>query len=99
MQDVDTRVGRNVVRPDVVGWRRERWDAESQLRPIELLPDWICEVLSPSNEQHDRLRKMDLYARAGVPHVCSQILPYICLRSTRYLRRAMCVLRAAATKT
>jgi len=31
-----------------------------------LVPDWICEVLSPSTEEHDRERKMPLYAREGV---------------------------------
>jgi Uma2 family endonuclease len=49
-------------------WRRERlpdpWDA----RPIDVAPDWICEVVSRSNAAHDRVRKRELYARAGVPY-------------------------------
>ncbi len=31
-----------------------------------LVPDWVCEVLSPSTTTHDRERKMPLYARHGV---------------------------------
>jgi Uma2 family endonuclease len=31
-------------------------------------PDWICEVLSPSTERHDRGAKIALYAAAGVRH-------------------------------
>jgi Uma2 family endonuclease len=33
-----------------------------------LAPDWVCEVLSPHNERHDRVRKLPVYARAGVAH-------------------------------
>lgn len=67
--EVDIRVGRHIVRPDLIGCRRERWDAATRERPVALLPDWICEILSPGNARHDRLRKMDLYSQTGVPHV------------------------------
>lgn len=33
---------------------------------IELAPDWICEVISPSTGGLDRIRKMRLHAKAGV---------------------------------
>ena len=33
-----------------------------------LAPDWVCEVISPHNERHDRVRKMPVYAREGVRH-------------------------------
>ena len=36
-------------------------------RPIDITPDWICEVLSPSNERRDRVIKADLYLTAGAP--------------------------------
>jgi len=35
---------------------------------IETVPDWICEILSPSTASKDRKVKMPLYARYGVPH-------------------------------
>lgn len=54
-----------VVRPDVAGWRRECL-ADPDVRPIRVVPDWVCEVLSPSNPNHDRITKAELYRRSGV---------------------------------
>ncbi len=59
----------NVLAPDLAGWRRERLPAVPFDAPwLELPPDWLCEVLSPSTAKIDRLRKMRIYARAGVRH-------------------------------
>jgi len=55
-----------VVRPDVVGWRRQRLPAPWGQRPLRVVPDWVCEVLSPSDERRDRVYKASLYARSGV---------------------------------
>jgi Uma2 family endonuclease len=33
-----------------------------------VVPDWVCEVLSPSTESKDREIKMPIYARFGVPY-------------------------------
>lgn len=55
-----------VLVPDVAGWRRERLPELPDEPAFTLPPDWVCEVLSPGTERHDRLRKMDRYARAGV---------------------------------
>jgi Uma2 family endonuclease len=64
--DVDVELGvHDVVRPDIVGVRRERL-TNPDLLPLPIVPDWICEVLSPSNEPHDRVTKKNLYARYGV---------------------------------
>jgi Uma2 family endonuclease len=30
------------------------------------VPDWVCEVLSPSNARHDRTKNLPNYARVGV---------------------------------
>ncbi len=67
--DVDVRFSaHDIVRPDVAGWRRARLPSPWDQRPIDVTPDWICEILSPSNERHDRIYKQQLYARHGVPH-------------------------------
>ncbi|MGH9334466.1 MAG: Uma2 family endonuclease [Vicinamibacteria bacterium] len=58
----------DIVAPDITGWRRERMPAFPRTRPIILAPDWVCEVLSPSHPQRDRVRKADLYLRARIPH-------------------------------
>jgi Uma2 family endonuclease len=57
----------DIVSPDLVGWRRERVPAFPATRPITTVPDWIAEVLSPSNERRDRVHKAELYLTAGVP--------------------------------
>jgi Uma2 family endonuclease len=55
-------------RPDVAGWRRERLPEMPGEVPITVLPDWICEVLSPTNASNDTVTKMRLYHRHQVPH-------------------------------
>lgn len=55
-----------VLVPDVAGWRRTRMPEPPDTAAIELPPDWTCEILSPGTERHDRFRKMDRYAHAGV---------------------------------
>jgi Uma2 family endonuclease len=57
-----------VVRPDVLGWRRERSPERPTGTPVELRPDWICEVVSPGNAKNDTVRKLRLYHQVRVPH-------------------------------
>ncbi|MFW5920374.1 MAG: Uma2 family endonuclease [Polyangiales bacterium] len=67
--EVDVELGpHDVVRPDLAGWRRQRLPNPGDQRPIRLPPDWICEVLSPSNAVHDRVTKRTLYEQHSVPH-------------------------------
>ncbi len=58
---------RDVVVPDLAGWRRERLP-ELPAGRIEVVPDWTCEVVSPSSRSRDRVHKSDLYLRTGVRH-------------------------------
>ncbi len=55
-----------IVVPDLAGWRRERMPDLPETAFFELVPDWVCEVLSPSTGAFDRADKMPVYARAGV---------------------------------
>lgn len=55
-------------RHDVVGWRRERLPECPTGRPVRILPDWVCEILSPSNEKRDLVDKMRVLHTSGVPH-------------------------------
>ncbi len=55
-----------VLVPDLAGWKRERLPVVPDAAGMELAPDWICEVLSPGTESHDRIRKMEWYGRSGV---------------------------------
>jgi Uma2 family endonuclease len=54
--------------PEVAGWRRERVPERPRGRPIRVRPDWVAEVLSPSNAENDLGGKLFAYHRAGVPH-------------------------------
>lgn len=68
--EVDVRLSpHDIVRPDLAGWRRERLLEPWDLRPIDVVPDWICEVTSPSNARYDRVTKARLYLEAGVPYL------------------------------
>jgi Uma2 family endonuclease len=66
--EVDVMLGpHDIVRPDLAGWRRDRLSQPGRVRPIEVVPDWVCEVLSPSTAARDRITKRRLYAQAGIP--------------------------------
>lgn len=67
--EVDVQLApHDIVRPDVSGWRRHRLPDPGGVRPIEIVPDWICEVTSPSTASRDRVQKRALYAEHGVSH-------------------------------
>lgn len=57
-----------IYRPDVAGWRRERMPRMPDEPVVTLRPDWVCEILSPSNKQNDLLKKLRTYQRCQVPH-------------------------------
>ncbi|MGY6216132.1 Uma2 family endonuclease [Methylolobus aquaticus] len=58
-----------VVVPDLAGWRRERMPDLPDDHRFEVVPDWVCEILSPGTVKKDRVLKLPLYARHGVGHV------------------------------
>lgn len=57
-----------IARPDVLGWRRERCPELPIGTPVKVRPDWVCEVISPSNANHDTVKKLRLYHRSGISH-------------------------------
>ena len=59
----ELHLGRNVLVPDIAGWRRERMPVIPDTAAFDLAPDWICEVVSPSTGRLDRVRKLPAYAR------------------------------------
>jgi Uma2 family endonuclease len=58
----------DLVRPDVLGWRRDRCPDRPSGTPIEARPDWICEVVSFSNANDDTVKKLRLYQQVSIPH-------------------------------
>ena len=53
---------------DVAGWRRERSPERPTGRPVRIAPDWVCEILSPSNWANDTVTKFATMQRHAVPH-------------------------------
>ena len=68
LMEPELHLGEDVVVPDLAGWRRERLPAVPDEPYLELAPDWVCEILSPSTERIDRGLKPAIYAREKVPH-------------------------------
>jgi Uma2 family endonuclease len=68
LDEPELHLGPHVVVPDIAGWRRERLPRLPDTAFIELPPDWVCEVLSPSTARLDRTDKLSIYAEAGVGH-------------------------------
>jgi Uma2 family endonuclease len=69
LDEPELHFGPHVLVPDLAAWRRERMAALPETAFFTLAPDWVCEVLSPSTAALDRVRKMPLYAEAGVAYV------------------------------
>jgi Uma2 family endonuclease len=59
---------RDVLVPDLAGWRRSRLPRIPETAYFTVTPDWVCEVLSPRTARLDRLKKLGVYARDAVGH-------------------------------
>lgn len=55
--------------PDLAAWRKERLPKVPDEPYLVLVPDWVCEILSPSNAHLDRVKKVPKYAEVGVKHL------------------------------
>jgi len=69
LDEPELHLGADVLVPDLAGWRNERLPELPDEAYLELAPDWVCEVLSPSTERLDRGGKMRVFARERVGHV------------------------------
>lgn len=59
----------SVVVPDLAGWRLQTLPERPETAAYTVVPDWVCEVLSPGTSARDRAQKLPFYGRAGVGHV------------------------------
>jgi Uma2 family endonuclease len=76
--------------PDLAGWKRERMPTLPDDHRFGFVPDWVCEILSPSTAKKDRVVKLPVYARHGVGHVwlvdpVAQTLEAFALHEGRWL--------------
>ena len=65
----EVRFGERLFDPDLAGWRVDRVPELPDDNPISIVPDWCCEVLSPSTAAADVRVKLPGYVAAGVPFV------------------------------
>ncbi len=67
--EVHLTLDTEVVVTDVAGWRKERLPTIPDGHKFTVIPDWICEIFSPSTETIDKEIKMPLYADYGVQYL------------------------------
>jgi len=68
LDEPELHLGRDVLVPDIAGWRRERMPFIPNMPWFDVAPDWICEALSPGTARLDRFKKLPIYARENVAY-------------------------------
>lgn len=68
IDEPEVHIDGHIFVPDIAGWKRERMPTLPDTAWFEIVPDWICEILSPSTARTDRMIKMPLYAELGVKY-------------------------------
>jgi hypothetical protein len=66
--DPELQLGDDILVPDLAGWGVDRLPVGQETVAVDVVPDWVCEVLSPASEAFDREQKLPAYARHGVAH-------------------------------
>ena len=69
LPEPELRLGKNVLVPDIAGWKANKYQRNWANSFSEIVPNWVCEVLSPTTRHIDLGRKSDIYAREGVSHL------------------------------
>jgi Uma2 family endonuclease len=69
IDEPELHLGADILVPDLAGWRREGMPVYPDAAFFDLVPDWVCEVVSPATGRLDRVRKMPKYAATGVRHL------------------------------
>lgn len=67
LDEPELHLGADILVPDQAGWRRPRMPHYPSTAYCSVTPDWVCEILSPSTSQLDRVQKLAIYARERVP--------------------------------
>jgi len=77
--------------PDLAAWKIEHTSKDMKVATfISQIPDWVCEVFSPSTTWVDKVQKLPLYTQYGVSHVwyidpLEQVLDVMRLEKGHYL--------------
>jgi len=62
----EVHVDKEVLVPDLAGWHMARLPTVPDCPFIDIAPNWVCEILSPSTRAKDVGPKRETYARVGV---------------------------------
>jgi len=68
LDEPELHLGDDILVPDLAGWRKSRLPRVPDTAALTLVPDWICEVLSPRTARLDRVGKLAAYAGHGVQY-------------------------------
>ena len=66
LNEPELHFAKQVLVPDLAGWRHERLPEIPDLAYATLAPDWVCEVISPTSGRRDRIQKARIYAQNAV---------------------------------
>ena len=61
LDEPEVHLGRDIVVPDLGGWRRQTLQELPEAAYLTVAPDWVCEVSSPSTRALDRGAKLEVY--------------------------------------
>jgi Uma2 family endonuclease len=67
LDEPEISLGENILVLDLAGWKRERFPIVENHDWISAVPDWVCEVLSPSTVRKDKIKKMLIYGHHSIP--------------------------------
>ncbi len=69
LDEPELHIENHILVPDLAGWKRERMPKLPKTVWFECIPDWVCEIFSPSTVKKDRMVKMPVYAELGVKYL------------------------------
>jgi Uma2 family endonuclease len=69
IDEPECHLSTHVLVPDLASWRRLGMPVLPEAAWFDVVPDWVCEILSPSTARLDRIVKMPIYAQLGVVHL------------------------------
>ena len=69
LDEPEISFGEDILVPDLAGWKKERFSVSEEHNWISVVPDWVCEIISPGTVRKDRIQKMPIYGRHDVPYV------------------------------
>jgi len=69
LDEIEVRFGADILVPDIAGWRNERFAEAGDENWIDVVPDWVCEIHSPSTRKRDITDKREIYGQFDVRHL------------------------------